>query len=760
MLVVSPGPGQGRILAGRTMFAAPVAIGSAAFRPRRPRILRGRSAAVLMLLLAAVAGAGVRAGQPIGRGAQPAEKTANNPPGADHNWSIPGAVVDAAGKPVAGASVRMIGRSGEPAEVVSGPDGRFLVRVPGPMENRARLVATADGGRLQGLGTFVESNDSSVPSAPVRITLAPGRSVEVAVNDGKARPVPDARVELLSNGQPLASSRTDATGRAVVHYPAEARVNAVVAFRPFAGLDYFENDRAFPPIGDPPPLPDAISLTLDGARTLRVRAVDTGGRPVAGVVLHPQSAKRPSKLASVSLKDSRWTGARTDREGIAKFGWLPADLEGSCPIMVEGTAYHVLSDENTPTRAGTAAGTIRLVRTVALRGRVVHPDGQPAAGIVVCAEGMVEDDDDRAGDPRGLARTGPEGTYELIVPADHTYILGVDDRNLAARSHREIDLGDAGPAVVPDLALIHGTEIRGRFRLGPEARPIAGHTILLDEIGGHVGGEDSMRYTTLRRRCETDRDGRFRFRIGPGEYKVSIIQGAQIDRFARSVADEDVMELDWHLMRGGTRLTGRVLDGRGGSPRPVAGAMVTALDDDDRWNSRARADADGRFEMIGPAPAASRQGGKRLYARSPDGSIAAIAGLGPGQTEVDIELRPAARLTGHVVDATGRPLEGWGVQVWLSRDENAAFRIGLDHPLPVPLFSGLRFDAVTDGEGRYIVTGLPVGTSGQARLDNADTQDAGPIRVNTRSFRVEGPAPITLPGLIAPSRRRPADVPE
>ncbi len=748
------------------MFSAPVAIERAAVGSQRPHVLGSLVAAALMLLLAALAmaGAGVRSNEAIGPVPAASERTSDNPSTENPTWSIPGVVIDAAGQPVAGASVRVLGRSGEPDEVVSGPDGRFLVRVPAPMEDRARLIATADGGRLQGLATFVESNDSAEPSAPARIALAPARYVEVAVKDGKARPVRDARVELLSNGQPLASSRTDATGRAVVHYPMHTQVDAVLAFKPGAGLAYFENYRSFPPIGDLPPLPGAISLTLDGAWTLRVRAIDVGGRPVANVVLHPQWAKRPSKLASVSLKDSRWTGARTDRDGIATFDWVPADLEGGCPMVVAGSAYRALTYQNTPTRSGSAAGTIRLVRTVALRGRVAHPDGRPAAGIVVRAGGMAEDYVDRVVEAREITRTGSDGTYELLVPAGHTYIVGVDDRKLAAKSQAEIDAGNAGPRDVPDLTLIRGTEIRGRFRLGPEARPIAGHTVLLDEYGSRLRGEDSMMDTTLRRRCETDRDGRFSFRVAPGEYTVSIIQGAQVDRFDRTVGDEDVlMEADWHLVRGETRLSGRVLDRRGSPPRPVAGAVVTALDDEDKWIAAALADANGRFAMIGPGLAAPRQGGKGLYARSPDGSIAAITGLRPDQqTEVAIELQPAARLTGQVVDANGRPLQGWGVQVWITRDENAAllFFFGRDHPVPVPVRPELRFDAVTDAAGRYVVNGLPVGTSGQARLDNADTEDLGPKGISTRLFRVEGPEPITLPGLIAPGRHQPAAAPE
>ncbi|MHB1558603.1 MAG: hypothetical protein ACYC61_14190 [Isosphaeraceae bacterium] len=749
--MIGMAPGQGLALAGPATTVSRSQIGAKAFRPRRPDILLGLVVATLMVsLVPAVAGTGVRREPPPSDATQAA------------NWSIPGLVVDAAGKPVAGASVRVIGRSGEPAEVVSGPDGKFVVRVSGSMEDRARLVATADDGRLQGLGTFVESKDSAVPSAPARITLAPGRSVEVTVKDGKANPVPDARVEVLSNGQPLASSPTDATGRAVVHYPADSRVNAVLAFRPSTGLDDFENDRSNPPIGDPPPLPGSISLTLDGARTVRVRAVDAGGRPVAGVVLHPQWVKRPSKLGSVRLKSSRWTGARTDRDGIATFDWLPVDLEGGCPIVADGGAYSIPSFYNTPSRDASAVKTIRLIRNVPLRGRVIHADGRPAAGILIRASGTTLADSDRVVGAGGLARTAADGAYAILVPARHTFIVGVDDRNVAARSLTGIEVGDNGPSGVPDLTLIRGTVIRGRFRLGPEGKPVPGHPILLDELGPVLfQGEDGPRgiQMILARHVSTDSEGRFAFRVGPGEYRVKIIQDEQIDVFERTVKDEEAMDLDLHLARGGTRLTGQVIDRRGGTSRSVPGAVVMTLEDEEMWSARARADAYGRFAMVGPALAAFHSGGKTLYARSPDGAIAGFATLRPDSSEVTIELRTAARVAGQVLDDAGRPVPGRVValRLWQGKgDGDVPGVLRMPGFLSVP---ELRFEATTDAEGRYRFLGLPPGTNGRVSLDIGES-DPGVDGTTTRGFQVEGRSAFTLPDLIAPRPRKPGVDPE
>ncbi len=200
---------------------------------RRTRVRpdrRGLAAAAVVLALAGVAAAGVQWTQ----SPAPQPAAAQAAPGRA-GWSIPGVVVDAAGKPVAVASVRLLGSSGEPAEAVSGSDGAFVIHSPGPMQDRSELVASVDEGRLQGLGTFVESNDSKVPSAPARIALAPSRTVEVTVRGGQGKPVAKAVVEVIAQPADVATARTDASGRAVVRYPASARVQAVVALKSARG---------------------------------------------------------------------------------------------------------------------------------------------------------------------------------------------------------------------------------------------------------------------------------------------------------------------------------------------------------------------------------------------------------------------------------------------------------------------------------------------------------------------------------------------
>ena len=54
-------------------------------------------------------------------------------------------------------------------------------------------------------------------------------------------------------------------------------IRGVIGHKSGAGFDYFENYRATPasPEFPFPPLPGELALTLDGAQTLKIKAVDS-----------------------------------------------------------------------------------------------------------------------------------------------------------------------------------------------------------------------------------------------------------------------------------------------------------------------------------------------------------------------------------------------------------------------------------------------------------------------------------------------------
>ncbi len=543
--------------------------------PRAPQALT--FAAATILLTAGIAAAGVR------WGASPASNEHHEYKITDVDNSdatgrpIRGVVVDAAGRPVAGASVRMV-RDWKAAGVASsGADGTFVIH------DRSlllllfeELIAVGPDGRLQGVGEFRELLDSGVPSPPARIVLKPACSVTVAVNDPAGKPIPDASVEIIADYGSVAVGATDRRGRVTLRFPDGPKIQWIIAAKPGAGFDYFENYRSWPSEGNAT-VPESVALVLNGARTARLKAVDSKGNPLVGVDFHAWIIKKRSKLAEANLSGGRLARARTDPDGLATFDWLPADAEMAIPFLMIPGEFH------TPERPAFTPGgpspvkAVRLVRKVTLRGKVLRPDGQPASGILLQADGMARTFDDQH--DRNYARTDRDGTYSMAVAPDHSYMVAVIDPSWAARSQTGIVVRREGETRdVPDLKLVKGTLLRGRVTLGPENEPVPGSWIGLTEKGDPLPRDFDPRMgdrETLFRGVDTDADGRYVFRIGPGEY---VLRTDGVDGVgALTVETQDEIVRDFHLKSlervKYQHLRGQVHDLTSGRRVPVANAL-------------------------------------------------------------------------------------------------------------------------------------------------------------------------------------------
>ena len=109
---------------------------------------------------------------------------------------------------------------------------------------------------------------------------------------------------------------------------ADAKIYWITGLKAGSGLDYFENYRTWP-FTDFPPLPAEVSLALDGAQTVRVKAVDSKGEPVPGVEINSALLTKIGKVSSTNISASAAARAVTDRQGFATFDWLPTSARGA-----------------------------------------------------------------------------------------------------------------------------------------------------------------------------------------------------------------------------------------------------------------------------------------------------------------------------------------------------------------------------------------------------------------------------------------------
>ena len=138
------------------------------------------------------------------------------------------------------------------------------------------------------------------------------------------------------------------------------------------------------------PLPDQLTLTLDGAKTTRVKAVDGDGKPIAGVNIGAWSLqKKGHKVFNnwPALNAELWPA--TGKDGIAVLDWLPEDL---CGKGLDWTCTPKASMRSSGSGSGPTGRlnccTITFLPVETLSGRVTHADGRPAAGVLVSASGQ------------------------------------------------------------------------------------------------------------------------------------------------------------------------------------------------------------------------------------------------------------------------------------------------------------------------------------------------------------------------------------
>ena len=212
---------------------------------------------------------------------------------------IKGVVVDPNGAPVGGARVRSLWTI-RAQDVTTKADGTFVIP-----NNETRLLnlaflATANEGACQGIFRFDDLNTAPKDARTlVRIVLKPARVVTVSVVDGRGAAVEGAAVSVLDVIFPVAEGRTDSRGLVALLAPEEAMTQWIVGCKSGVGLDYFENYRTVPPGFSPPP--ERAQLVLNGARTVRVRAIDSSDKPVPGVDVVPLTVFKRGKLYSVNL---------------------------------------------------------------------------------------------------------------------------------------------------------------------------------------------------------------------------------------------------------------------------------------------------------------------------------------------------------------------------------------------------------------------------------------------------------------------------
>ena len=429
------------------------------------------------------------------------------------------------------------------------------------------------------------------------------------------------------------------------------------------------------------------------------RVVDRRDRPVpeARVLAFPGSSAAASGTASAAGADPRETA--TDLEGRFRLAGLRSENHR---LLIEAAGFPTA--EQAAVAAPSDEVTIRLDgEGQSIIGKVVS-----AAGPVAGARVLLAPDE---GGPIRETQTRASGGFAFGGLGVGLYALRATHQGTASAMVRSVPAGDVKGAAAVSLELRQGAGVPGRV-IDDAGTGLGEVEVRVESAAGAVG-EDPL--PTLVR---TGASGGFGAGpLLPGSYRLSASRAGSVLRRAPivEVAPPAVLPPTVLELVRGARVTGRVLDPRGG---PAAGARVRCI----------ASSFEDLTVQIGPLPLAAEAaampsgagralGTTRLAVADRDGRFV-VTDLVPGRYRIEVghpgaeplrtgefvfapaekrdagvlSLRAGLPVVGRVMDEAGTAVEG--ARVVVGEAGAPAETAGLS--------------ALTDAEGRFLFA-LPIG---------------------------------------------------
>lgn len=342
-------------------------------------------------------------------------------------------------------------------------------------------------------------------------------------------------------------------------------------------------------------------------------------------------------------------------------------------------------------------------------GRVLQPDGNPAAGVTIyllqgsttsALQMYLAHRKGQRIEPVGRTTTADDGRFRLgIDQTGESFDLRVVSDHFPELQYKSIQVRKYDWFDVQDLRLEQGGIVQGRVVAEEGGYPIASAIVYLNNPSHNY----QMLPTPGREQgivAETDGSGFFRYTNAPRTGIVTI--AAEADGYARTekanqpVKPDEVTEFTLELARG-QPIAGAVVDPDG---RPVAGATIhaTALSAKLPQSDSTASDRDGRFLLpmmrLGPYQLSISAHGYEDKIHKP---------VMAGDQEVVVVLEQRGRVRLRVLAANGAPLRAYTVSLkrWFPNNPGSIGK--------VPEFSDVRITP-RDYEGDYAnILNVPAG---------------------------------------------------
>ncbi|MBL8849490.1 MAG: hypothetical protein JNG89_07395 [Planctomycetaceae bacterium] len=668
-----------------------------------------------------------------------------------------GTVVLPDGQPAADVEVTLepyAGATEPPITARTDAEGKFTLNyAPQGLFGRT-IVARNAAGDLMGYKFFMfQRTGNETPPRAVELQLAPPASVAVKVSDGSGAGVAAVPVSGLCDYSHVVTAQTDAAGAATLTIPPEARLRTIFAKQGGVGFDYanlFDEQRFFQGERFTVELPtEPVQLTLDGARNVTVTLTDTDGQPLSGTRIFPwlfnKTARQQGTQFNAAMSSNLFQ-TTTDASGVATFDWFPTWEKSQEFVfwpMVNSQNEHriqfnAMSADNNV--------TYQIERGVRISGIAKKPDGAPAPGVMISVRGVSQDNNQFG----NSTQTGPDGRYQLEVTGGSLCMLLVDDQNWAAAMKMNVDVQPKTDITDLDFDLREPTKITGRITLASSGRAVPRQSVSLQQSGMDISSRQQrtnqyMAPLNHYRQTMTDDDGRFEFKVGPGQFLLRGSQNSGPQQF--TVNDDKSLEFNFSIDRADRGpFTAQIVPGKTGAD--VAGALLE-LRSENQWWSPSQTEAN----SAGKAETERNQVRAFVLARTRDGKFAEVTEVGPDASTVTIEVKECGTITGRLINAlSGKPLK------------NSQFNYGVVPDLGMTIYGGISFaggSSTTDDDGRFTMDNVIVGQKYtiEVQLQDQPLQTRTPLSVTSAGAMDVGDVRAESQAVVASAAAIPAAVP-
>lgn len=333
----------------------------------------------------------------------------------------------------------------------------------------AAAAGVALGGGFARIHPSVRGGSGATMAGPT-VTLH-GR-----VKEASGQPAPGVAVTLVrydglaGTAAVFARTRTDAAGRyTVANAPAGPGAWSVVADSGAA-------------LGFGAPGTDCL---LRPSTRIRLRLTDATGRALAGIRARSLTladiTNTDGPVVSLPLGGPDRLTAVSDSAGVATFAGLPQGFAGSFEVRDSRWVRRPPDAEGLPLASSPDSGIwgVRLTPGASITGRVVLPDGRPAADVRVGAQEL-------ATAAWGEAQTDATGRYRITGLPQGRFNVAVDENSpvlngqWTAAALAALPLNAGRTEGGADLSLTHGAWVTGRITRRATGLPLAN-----EEVGAY-----------------------------------------------------------------------------------------------------------------------------------------------------------------------------------------------------------------------------------------------------------------------------------